>query len=126
MRMLHALQKGVCTHELEAQILQSAEEGGRNSRHSSSFLVQLMLEANGYPRVGTGCFRQRRVNDLALERVEALKSKEEQERRDTKSRRTGIASVSKCLNSVLGKDRDKGAKWLLSQSPRRSPGGSSI
>jgi hypothetical protein len=96
-------------HELEAQTPQSAEDGSSYSRHHSS------LPATAYAVSQTDIHEMETLlstkesDKLAIKRVEALKRKEEQQKRDTKSSRTSIASVGKSIKNVLGKDPDKTA-----------------
>jgi ankyrin repeat protein len=97
------------TYELEAENPQLTEEGGGNSRHDST------LTGITYAGSQTGIYEMEALlstkesDKLAIERVEALKCKEEQEKRDAKSSRMRIASVGKSLKTVLGKDPDKSA-----------------
>ncbi len=104
------------SQELEAQISQSAEENSGDSTHGFSHhrTSSPSAQIDTVPGAGTheleSLLSTKESDRLAVERLEALKNKEEEQKRDAKGGRRSIAAVGKSLHYIrIKKDPDKSA-----------------
>jgi hypothetical protein len=96
-------------HDLEAQTLQAAENGSGSSRYGSPLPgTNLAVSQTGAHEM-EALLSTKESDKLAIERVEALKGEEEQEKQETKTNRTSIVYLRKSPKSFLSKDSNKSA-----------------